>query len=263
MINFHDSFSINDLKDAYKGHPAKALLTFNEKCDISLRKEVIIVEDPKNDWLAEQLLKIERHNMVLPFFRWRFDTDDRRQAEKIVSEKINQLSRTSQDGLESLSAKVENYVNLLAKNRLRDENVARRLDWGFLRYFAIIAGFPIFIAGFVANLIPFFVPKIICDRYIKDLRFYSSVFVGSFTVLYLFYFPVLLILGAIFAGWTGFFLALLVPLSGYFVLYYQENFWERIRTLSFNLKRIFYPTLISDLTFQRHTILEELDKVKV
>jgi 1-acyl-sn-glycerol-3-phosphate acyltransferase len=254
MINFHDSFSINELKEAYKEHPARALLAFNEKCDISLRKEVIIIEDPKNDWLAEQLLKMERHNIILPFFRWRFETDDRRQAEKKVSEKIN---------LESLSKKVENYVNLLAKNRLRDENVARKLDWGFLRYFAIIAGFPIFIAGFVANLIPFIIPKIICDRFIKDLRFYSSVFIGSFTVLYLIYFPVLLILAAIFAGWTGFLLTLLVPLSGYFVLYYQEIFWERIRTLRFNLTRIFNPALIKELTSQRQTILGELDKVKV
>jgi 1-acyl-sn-glycerol-3-phosphate acyltransferase len=263
MINFHDSFSINELKDAYKEHPAKALLAFNDKCDISLRKEVIIVEDPKNDWLAEQLLKMERHNMALPFFRWRFDTDDRRQAEKRVGEKINQISRTSQTDLESLSGKVENYVNLLAKNSLRDENVARKLNWGLLRYLAVIAGFPIFVAGFIANLIPFFVPKIICDRFIKDLRFYSSVFVGSFTVLYLFYFPVLIILGAIFAGWTGFLLALLVPLTGYFVLYYQENFWERTGTLSFNLKRIFNPALIRELTSQRQTILVELDRVKV
>ncbi len=58
-------------------HPAKALLAFTEKCDASLRKEVIIIEDPANDWLAEHLLKMERNNMVLPFFRWRFDTDDR------------------------------------------------------------------------------------------------------------------------------------------------------------------------------------------
>ena len=151
-------------------------------------KEVIIIEDPKNDWLAEQLLKMERNNMVLPFFRWRFDTDDRRLAEKSVSEKVNQLTRTSQSDLESLSKKVENYVNLLAKNRLRDENIARKLNWGFLRYSAIIAGFPIFIAGFIANLIPFIIPKVVCDRLIKDLRFYSSVFIGGFTLLYLIYF---------------------------------------------------------------------------
>jgi hypothetical protein len=263
MINFHDSFSIKELKGTYTEHPAKALLSFNQKCRESLLKEVIIIEDPKNDWLAEQLLKMERHNMVLPFFKWRFDTDDRRQAEKRVSEKVNKLSKTSQADLESLSNKVENYVNLLAKNRLRDENVARKLDWGLLRYFAVLAGFPIFIAGFISNLIPFIIPKIICDKLIKDLRFYSSVFIGSFTVLYLIYFAVLLILAAIFAGWTGLLLALFVPLSGYFVLFYQEIFWERMRTLRFSLKKASNPDLIKSLMSQRRDILGELDKIKI
>ena len=152
MINFSDPFSIKELKDVYNAHPAKAFLAFNEKCSASLKKEVIIIEDPKNDWLAEQLLKMGRNNLILPFFRWRFDTDDRRQVEKRVSEKVNKLSKTSNADLESLSQKVETYVNLLAKNRLKDENVARKLDWGWLRYLVVIAGFPLFIAGYLSNL---------------------------------------------------------------------------------------------------------------
>ncbi|OFY73901.1 MAG: hypothetical protein A2V46_12330, partial [Bacteroidetes bacterium RBG_19FT_COMBO_42_7] len=168
MINFHDSFSIKELKEVYMEHPARALLAFTEKCDTSLRKEVIIIEDPKNDWLAEQLLRMERHNMVLPFFQWRFNTDERRQAEKRVSEKVNHLGKTFPADLESLSNKVENYVSHLAKNKLRDENVARKLDWGFLRYFAVLAGLPFFIAGYVANLLPFIIPGFICARLIKD-----------------------------------------------------------------------------------------------
>jgi 1-acyl-sn-glycerol-3-phosphate acyltransferase len=263
MINFHDSFSILELKDVYNEHPAKALLAFTEKCDASLRKEVIIIEDPGNDWLAEQLLKMERHNIPLPFFQWRFDTDDRRQAEKRVAEKINQISNSSKSDLESLSQKVEIYTNLLAKNMLRDENIARRLNWGFLRYFAVITGLPLFIAGYISNFIPFLIPKFICDRFIKDLRFYSSVYIASGTVLYLIYFPVLLILTAIFVGLPGFLLALLIPIAGYFVLFYQEIFWERLRTLRFSIKKTFNPALIKELILQRHSILEELNKVRL
>jgi hypothetical protein len=262
MINFHEAFSIKELRDIYDEHPARALNVFNQKCRDSLLKEVIIIEDPENDWLAEQLLRMERNNIVLPFFRWRFDTDDRRLAEKRVSEKVNQLSKTSKPELESLSKKIENYVNLLANNTIRDENIARKLNWGFLRYFAIIAGFPIFIAGFIANLIPFIIPKIVCDKLIKDLRFYSSVFIGGFTLLYLIYFLVLLILGGALAGWTGILLAIMVPLSGYFVLYYQEIFWERLRTLRFSLKKISDPSLIKELFSQRKSIMDDLDKVR-
>ena len=260
MINFHDSFSIRELKNVYQEHPARALLAFTDKCDASLRKEVIIIEDKKNDWLAEQLLKLIRNNMVLPFFRWRFDTDERRMAEKSVAEKINYLGTNSQPGLLSLSQKVEEYVNLLAKKRIRDENLARKLDWGFLRYFAVLAGFPIFIAGYIANLIPFIVPRLICNTFIIDPRFYSSVYISTGSVLYLIYFPVLLILAGIFAGLPGLLMALLIPLAGYFVLFYQEIFLERFRTMRYTLIRILNPALIKELTLQRQNILKELDK---
>lgn len=263
MINFHEAFSIKELKGAYMEHPARALLAFNERCQESLLKEVIIIEDPKNDWLAEQLLRLERNNIILPFFRWRFDSDERRQAEKLVADKINQLGRTSGNDLISLSKKVENYVTLLAKSRIRDENIARKLDWGFLRYFTIIAGLPLFLAGLLANLIPFSIPQFISDRYIKDPRFYSSVFISVGTVLYLIYFPLILILAGIFAGWPGLLAGLAVPVAGYFVLFYREIFWERMRTLRFNLTKISNPSLIRDLISQRQSIMADLDKVEV
>jgi 1-acyl-sn-glycerol-3-phosphate acyltransferase len=263
MINFHEPFSIKELKEDYKANPAKALLAFNEKVDASLRKEVIIIENPENDWLAEHLLIMERNNYVLPLFQWRFDTDDRRILEKAVCEKINYLNKTSKESLGSLTLKVKTYSDLLAKNSLRDENFARKLDYCFLRYLAIVVGFPVFIAGYLSNLIPFIIPKFVCDKLIKDLRFYSSVYVSSGTVLYLIYFPILLALAGLFFGWTGFFLGLLVPLLGYLVLFYQEIFWERVRFLRFKWKSIQNPKIIRNLVLLRKDIIAELDKVKL
>jgi glycerol-3-phosphate O-acyltransferase/dihydroxyacetone phosphate acyltransferase len=263
MINFHDPFSIRELKDIYKENPAKGLLAFNEKCDEGLRKEVIIIEDPKNDWLAEQLLKMERNNLVLPFFRWRFDTDDRRLKEKGVADKINSLTKKSPEVIEILKKKVKAYSDLLTSARLRDENLARKLDFGWLRYIALAAGLPVFLAGFISNLIPFIIPRSICDRLIKDLKHYSSVFISSGTVLYLIYFPVVIILATIFWGWTGFLAGLLVPPAGYLVLFYQEIFWERFRTLRFRIKSMTNKPLVNDLASQRKEIQGLLDGIKL
>ncbi|MFH0842029.1 MAG: 1-acyl-sn-glycerol-3-phosphate acyltransferase [Bacteroidota bacterium] len=262
MINFHDPFSIRELKEIYKENPAKGLLAFNEKCDAGLRREVIIIEDPKNDWLAEQLLKMERHNMILPFFRWRFDTDERRQKEKDVADKINYLAKNSPGELEKLKEKVKSYSDSLDSARLRDENFARKLDFGWLRYLAVIAGFPVFLAGYISNFIPFIVPRPVCDKLIRDLRFYSSVYIGSGTVLYLIYFPLLLVLASVFAGLTGFLLGLLVPLLGYMVLFYQEIFRERLRTLRYSLKSVSGKPLIADLAAKRREIQSILDHTK-
>jgi glycerol-3-phosphate O-acyltransferase/dihydroxyacetone phosphate acyltransferase len=263
MINFHDSFSIKELKEIYKEHAAKALLVFNEKCNASLHKEVIIIEDSENDWVAEQLFKMERHNMVLPFFQWRFDTDDRRMMEKNLADKINQVARTSPGSMDLLKKKVKTYTDLLTSSGLRDENIARKLDMGFIRYVALIAGFPLFLAGYISNLIPFIVPKFICDKLIKDPRFYSSVYISSGTVLYLIYFPVLLILAAVFAGLTGFLLGLLVPVAGYLVLFYQEIFWERYRTLKFKIKSISDKKSINDLSALRKEIMGIIEGIDI
>jgi len=263
MINFGDPFSIRELKDVYQAHPAKALLAFNEKCEASLRKEVIIIEDPANDLLADHLLIMERNKMVLPFFQWRFDTDDRRILEKSVADKINYLSKSSTEQTRLLKEKVLDYTGILNKNRLKDESFARKLNWGFLRYFALIAGFPIFLAGYISNLIPFVVPKFICDKLIKDPRFYSSVYISSGTVLYLIYFPILLILATIFGGWTGFLLGLLVPLLGYLVFFYQEIFWERFFTLRYTIKSLSNRSLISILKSKRSEICDIIDNINL
>src|SRR5664280_295996 len=263
MINFSDPFSIKELKDIYRENPAKALLAFTQKCNESLLKEVIIIEDKANDWIAENLFIMERHNMVFPFFQWRFDTDDRRIMEKTLADKINHLSKTSKEDMETLKSKVKTYTEELSSTHLVDENFARKLDWGFLRYFAVIAGAPIFLAGYISNLIPFIVPRYICDKLIRDRRHYSSVYVSSGTILYLMYFPLLVILAVIFAGWEGLLLALLVPPAGYLALYYQEIFRERMRTLKFRIKSITNKNLIAGLASERKEIQDILDHIQV
>jgi len=263
MINFHEPFSIKELTDVYKEHPAKALLRFNDKCTEGLFNEVIIVEDPKNDWLAEELLKMERNKIIHPFFRWMFHTDDRRIAEKRVADKINLITKRSEAERDSLELKVRDYKDQLSKSGLKDENIASKLDWGWLRYFTVIAGFPVFIAGYIANLIPFIIPAALSKKFIKDSRFTTGFYVSTGTVLYLIYFSLVLILASVFAGWTGFLLGLLVPVAGYLVLYYQEIFRERLNTLRFSLKSLTNRSLIDDLKNQRNEIQTILDNIKI
>ncbi|HBE43456.1 MAG TPA: hypothetical protein DDW27_20110 [Bacteroidales bacterium] len=263
MINFHDAFSIKEFTEIYKTHPAKALLRFNEKCREGLIEEVIIVEDPKNDRLAEELLKMERNNIIHPFFRWRYDSDDRRKAEKRIADKINLISKTSEKERDLLENKVNDYITLLSESGLKDENIARKLNLGWLRYLAVIAGFPVFVAGYIANLIPFIVPQALTKKFIKDSRFTTGFYNATGTVLYLIYFPLILILAILFAGWKGILLALAVPFTGYIVLFYREIFRERLNTLKFSIKSLNDKKLITDLKHLRQEIQATLDKIKV
>lgn len=263
LINFDEPFSIKELKEMYQATPAKALLAFNERIEAGLKRQVIIVEDRENDWLAEQLLTMGRNDFVLPFFKWKFDNDERRQLEKNICDRINQISKTSKEEIGSLTVKVRRYSDLLVKHKLKDGNIARKLDYGFIRYISVILGLPVFIAGYLANLLPYLVPRIICNSLIKDLRFYSSVYIGIGTMLYLIYFPIVMALSIIYLGWWGIAAGFAVPLSGYLVLFYQEVCAERFHTFRFWLKRINNPGLIKELTALRSEIQNTLNNISV
>jgi 1-acyl-sn-glycerol-3-phosphate acyltransferase len=263
MINFDDAFSIKEFKELYETHPAKALLAFNEKVEAGLLRQVIIVKDPANDWLAEQLLVMGRNDMILPFFRWRFDGDERRQMEKMICDKINHLSENSKDDLRSLTEKVRAYTTLLKKHKLSDDNIARRLDWGFIRYLAVIAGLPVFVVGYLVNLIPNLVPPLVCNSIIRDKRFYSSIYIGIGTGLYLIYFPVVMILAIVYLGWWGIIAGLLVPVTGYLALFYKEILMERIRTTRFIFKKMSQPELVKQLFSLRKEISDTISAIRI
>lgn len=263
LINFDEAFSINELMELYKSHSAKALLAFNEKVEEGLKRQVIIVEDRANDQLAEQLLVMKRNDFVLPFFRWMFESDDRRQMEKLVCDKINFLGKSSDGKLDSLKEKTRKYTDLLKNNSLKDGNISRKLDYGFLRYLSVLFGWPVYLAGIISNLIPYVVPPLICNSLIKDKRFYSSVYIGIGTTLYLIYFTVVLILAIKFLGWWGLPAAFLVPLTGYLALYYKEILAERFHTFRYWLRKKSNPGLIRELTAIRSEIMKEVDEVKI
>jgi hypothetical protein len=158
---------------------------------------------------------------------------------------------------------VKRYFEILAKNKLKDETIARKLDWGLIRYLSVIFGFPVFVIGYLSNLIPYVVPRLACNLLIKDPRFYSSVYIGIGTVLYLFYFPVVLLIAGIIGGWIWFLLGLLVPLTGYFVLFYQEVVIERFQTFRFGLMKLRNPKQISEIELFRQEILTVLGEIKL
>jgi hypothetical protein len=258
LINFDEPFSIKELTELHKANPAKGLLAFNEKIEAGLKRQVIIIEDPANDRIAEQLLVIGRNNIVLPFFKWRFHSDERRMLEKDICDKINHLSVSSPESLDSVKKKAESYFSNLKKNHVRDENIARKLDYGFVRYSAVILGLPLFMAGYAVNIFSFILPGLICKTFIKDQRFYSSVYIGIGTILYLIYFPVVMALSILILGWWGIVAGLMVPLSGYLVLFYLEVAAERFHAFRFLVKEMMRPDMIKNLTALRNEIMSDL-----
>ncbi|MFN8239136.1 MAG: hypothetical protein U0X39_00040 [Bacteroidales bacterium] len=167
-----------------------------------MKRQVVIVSKPENDWVAEKLLIMARNNFVFPFFKWMFNSDERRQVEKGLCDKINMMADSDPGNLEAIRAEVSAYQSKLESAGLGTRMSPEARLW-IPALLIRFLGLPFFIAGYVSNLIPYLVPRAICNTAIKDLRFYSSVYIAIGTVLYLVYLPVVMALCIIFLGWPG------------------------------------------------------------
>jgi len=261
MISFAEPIKIKDFKEMYKANKAKAFIAFNKKLETAIRKEMVIIEDKKNELLIEKLFIIFRNNCLPSFFLWRSDSPERLRLEQSISEKINFLSKNSSSKIKSINKKVKNYFENLDKNKIEDKNFIRPGKFDFIKDFFILFGLPFFIFGYLSNIIPFLLPKYIVDKKVKDPKFYSAILVTIGSILYFIYFPIIMITSWFIGRWLGIFIGILVPIFGYLSLFYIEIFKDRFQFIRFNWLKRKNSLLIENLKDLRREIIRDVEKI--
>jgi hypothetical protein len=254
MIRFHEPIRIQELMDLYKENHAKAYLSFNRLLETAMREEMIIVEDSKNDKIAEYLFEIDRNNNPQAFFKWKSESDDRLTNEKNIADKINKLSENPGSEFHQFVKMVSDYFGILENKSIKDKCIAGKVKLGWIRNLAFGLGWPVFLYGYLTNIISFILPKYISDRNIKQPQFYMAVFMGIGTVLYMFYFPLIMVLFGLLFGWKGLIIGASFPFAGYMAIYYMEIWRDRIDFFRYKSVKRNNKDLIADLKAQRRNI---------
>jgi len=105
---------------------------------------------------------------------------DKFAADKELIARIDKLIEKDPEPLRELAVKVDKYVSGMKEQRVRDW-VVRDRGYGMLRtlwrYLSLIISFPIFLAGFIPNALPYLLPAYLL-RNVTDLQFHSSLKAG-------------------------------------------------------------------------------------
>ena len=133
--------------------------------------------------------------------------------------------------MKPLAEKVEKYTTGLKELNIRDW-VVRDKGIGamksLVRHLGLILSFPLFLYGYLTNILPFWLP-VHMVRNIKDRQFHSSVKIGlGILVLFPLWYFILTILVLIFTGpwWIGLvFLATLFPMGKFALRWYF--YWKK------------------------------------
>jgi 1-acyl-sn-glycerol-3-phosphate acyltransferase len=199
LINFGDPISIADFKDQYQENAQKGMNAFMQELRERMIPQMLNIEDSEHYNEIETLKDIYIHHLLAN----RKLRDDHEHIVEKSQQIINQL-------IELKSREPETFNNLgktalhikdnIKELGLRYWVAAKKRHWFFeiiVNFFVLVVLFPVFIFGFVTNIIPFFIP-VLASRKIKDPQFVSSIRFGAALVTFLLFYLIYLVLLLVF-----------------------------------------------------------------
>lgn len=262
LVQYGLPIKVSDYEHLYKENPPKAV---NELI-LELRKRISeLMIDIRNEEHYEMIDILRRcyAYTILKDRGFKVSPWNRHAAEIETIRLIEEYLTMTPDPVlvEKLTVKAIRLRTLLGYNKLQFRNPEEgRWPWWKLlgQGLLFILLFPLFIAGFVNNILPILIPKSI-EKRVKDVQFRSSFKYGlsiiTFPVFYALQVLLFHWLVPLPGIWTLYYL-LAMPLTGLIAVRYRLLFRRYLARLRFHLLPYSYPSQYTEIIETRGTINE-------
>ena len=259
-VKFGEAISVSDFYENNKENPQKAMLILGDKLSDKIKNLIIDIHDLENYQVYENLREIYDYKQLKEKGFKTKNQKEKFHVDKNTIEIVSNISANKSDVFENLKQKSNSYFDGLKIEKLRDWVFENKNSFviSLLNVVLLFLGFPVFIYGFLSNLIPFLFTKFVTKN-IKDRQFLSSV---NF-VLLSFLFPIYhlissLVLYLVTFNWYIFGGYLITSLfSGVFTYEYNICRIKIFSSLKYKLNS--KKTKIKELIKLRNEIIEILD----
>ncbi len=270
FIHFGEPISLKQYEEFYKTDKVKAINAFTKILEEEMRKLIITIKNTDNDELADSIHEIYLHQWMKEKNQDYNSVEKKYHARKEIVDMINRADEQSPETIKSLKEKIIPYLKHLQQHQLRDhllypETIEKSNIFNFFTEFIIIwLGMPLYGLGLLMNYLPFYIAKSFADKKIKQVEFYASIYLNMAMLIWIIYFAIqLLIIALTFRNWLVLSLyALLVPLTGFYVLKYysiMKKIFGRWRLLRMVRKD---HNAVKTLVNERTIIVEQLNTLK-
>ncbi|MBX2876033.1 MAG: 1-acyl-sn-glycerol-3-phosphate acyltransferase [Saprospiraceae bacterium] len=204
----------------------KSINQLTEDLTEALKDRVVIIDDPKDEPLAEDLLRIQRPLLHLPTFPVINGATEPMEKEKAITEKVN---TTVSEMKSKWKLATSAFFQRLEQYKVSEQDVLGPRIAVLPTLIYLILGFVPFVLGYLWNFFPLGLARYIADSKVKDITFYTpvkwAVGIGAFLVWWMLWIVIILTMS------TYWFLPLLFVLTlfGYHAVYYEEavkRLWE-------------------------------------
>lgn len=230
-IRFGKPFAVNEYRELYERDKARAMNVFTRDLESRMKDQLLIIEDPQNDALVEQL-----EEMFVPSLSLEKGLDPKNQKETFAVSRniaglVNKANSEEPGKLAELREKTAAYFAKLKKHGLRDWLISeqgRRYSL-FGNFLLLLIGLPFWLFGLVTNYVPYKIPWMIQKKIVKHIEWSASVNGTIGVYLWQFYWLLQsLVVALVFRNWYllwAFIIA--VPVCGFLA----QEYWVKAKKI--------------------------------
>lgn len=262
FVNFGMPISVDQYASAYKTDPISAVQELTSEIKARLEQMIVMVEDESTGQLVADIERLYRSTLREELPEEHKASQDFYLSRQIVKAVTYNKQIRPKASLK-FQEKIRFYFEALDELNISDTEFRRpgsnpRSFWKTL-YFLI--GFPLFLYGFLVNIIPYKTVAFLSRRVIVRKDFIGSMKLAFGMFVFLFFYIVQILLFASFTNWIlGIVFALSLYPSGLFTINYI-NHWYRFRGhATYRRLKTKRKDRIRQLHDLREALLSELDK---
>ena len=261
FVNIGKPIQVSEYKDIYLKDPKEGVLQLTERVKTELEKRIVIIEDERFEKLIQQIEILYRSTLRDETTQQGKATQDFFLSKDMVKA-VEYYAKNDPKLLKEFEQKITYYLNALKDLKIRDtqirtSSISFRFMWTML-YF--IAGFPLFLYGFITNILPYKLAAFISSKIFIREDFVGSIklAVGMFVFLLLYGLEAF-VFGAFTHVLWGVLVCVSLYPSGLFTIDYIKTYYKVRGTVKYMKLFMQKSNLVIHLKTTRQELVEELE----
>jgi len=265
IINYGTPIEVGAYRELYEQNEKNAIRNLTEEVRLSLAEQLVLIDDEKHDMMIHQIEKLyfseEEHIDNL-----RRKAKKRFELSKEIAETIDYFAQENSEEFKLFEGRLNNYMKILERLKLDDHHMFRsNVSMGLLRsFFYFVLGFPVFVFGYLLNIIPFKLADLVSKKIPVREDFIGSLKITSGAFIFLIFYILEAFVVKQFTNsyWTIIFLCLLYP-TGIFALNYVKRFYAVLDTIKYLRISSRKMDFIERLRFDRDEMINTIEKWRI
>jgi 1-acyl-sn-glycerol-3-phosphate acyltransferase len=216
LISAGEVTEIAGYAEVYQESPARAITQLTRELEAKFTRTIYFVKQPERTAFIDRLLELYRADAIGPFDALRGVPV--LELEKNICEVVSGMDSTE---FERISGMLERYDVLLNRLGCHDHSVNGRYRFTLIHILLLTISLPVFILSSMINALPMWLSRIVADRTVTRIDFYTSVHTAAGGFLYLLWWLILITAGLLMDG-HFIWIALCAPVT----LFAGIRWWE-------------------------------------